>query len=70
MYGKIVKIWESIKIASTTLKIKTAYISCCCRGGIYSSGNFLWEYNNTDRHEKYENKIKNLRKRITSKKYK
>lgn len=42
--GIFIKEWESIKSASTELKINKSHISNCCSGRRKSSGGFMWKY--------------------------
>ena len=44
--GELIKVWDSIILASTTLGIDKSDISKCCRkyGRTKSAGGFYWEY--------------------------
>lgn len=41
---KVLKIWNSISLASKKLKIDQANITSCCRGRRISAGGYTWEY--------------------------
>jgi len=49
--GDYIDIWESIKLASKTLKLNKDVISKCCRGKCKTCGGYFWEY--------YDNYINN-----------
>ena len=42
--GNFIKEWESITIASKTLKIHKGNISSCCRGKYKSAGKYVWKF--------------------------
>lgn len=44
--GDIVKIWDSMTLAASSLRISMGQICCCCKHRKYysSAGGFLWEY--------------------------
>ena len=46
LQGNALKIWESMKEASESLKIGAEGISACCRGKKKSSGGYAWTYAN------------------------
>lgn len=42
--NKILKVWDSLTIASETLNINKGRICCCCKGKAKSAGGYRWEY--------------------------
>jgi len=42
--GEFIKEWESITLASNTLKIAASHISSCCKSKKNSIGGFKWKY--------------------------
>lgn len=44
--GRIIKIWESITIASQSLNIQKSHIVSCCKDKRKTTGGFIWSYAN------------------------
>lgn len=43
-YGNTIKIWESARLASMSLKLYPGNISKCCKGELKTTGGFGWKF--------------------------
>lgn len=42
--GNLIKVWNSVKEASTTLKLKSGNIASCCSGRLKTAYGFIWKH--------------------------
>lgn len=57
--GEVVKIWDSLKSASTALGVKYQCISNCCRGIRKTCGGYCWDYYTGEMNDKFTNDANN-----------
>lgn len=58
--GTLIKTWDSMVEAASTLNIHRSQICCCCKGKYRTAGGFVWEY--TDGRGTFHHSAKTIKK--------